>query len=44
VSVLRGTPQRESDLCNLCKRFLVFLREGGRASRLHSSPLMGLDP
>jgi hypothetical protein len=40
VSDLRGTPQRERDLC---KRFLVFLREGGRASRLCSSPLTGLD-
>jgi hypothetical protein len=41
VSVLRGTPHRERDLC---KRFLVFLCEGGQASRLRSSPLTGLDP
>jgi hypothetical protein len=44
LSVLCGTPSGESDLRNLCKRFLVFMYEGGRASRLRSSPLTGLDP
>jgi hypothetical protein len=33
LSVLRGTPQREHVLCNLCKQFLVFLREGGRVDK-----------
>jgi hypothetical protein len=41
LSVLCGTPSVEYDLCD---RFLVFLHEGGQASRLRSSPLMGLDP
>jgi hypothetical protein len=40
ASVLCDCPIGDSDLCMV----LVELYEGGRASRLRSSPVMGLDP